>query len=148
MQERDYDPGFHEIQGHSPSMHPPNWSFCWNIWFYKVVGGFHAKSKDHLQGIVTLCFDCNYCLCSTRHSTITLHTLRTVQFGCALNVDYTMNILSKFNKMYKCLYKLCRFQRRYLPGHETVLCRMWTKEEKRSQFHIQFHLITETITDN
>ena len=38
-------------------------SFCWNIWFYKVWGGFHlksagfqVKSKDLLQGIVTLCF--------------------------------------------------------------------------------------------
>ena len=48
-------------------------SFCWNIWFYKVwggfhlksagfhadfmkSGGFHVKSKDLLQGIVTLCF--------------------------------------------------------------------------------------------
>ena len=59
-----YDPRFHEIQGHSPS---PAFiklnSFCWNIWIYKVLGGFHlksagfhVKSKDHLQGIVTLCF--------------------------------------------------------------------------------------------
>ena len=52
-----YDPGFHEIQGHSPS---PAFiklnSFGWNICFYKVLGGFHVKSKDHLQGIVTLCF--------------------------------------------------------------------------------------------
>ena len=60
-----YDPGFHEIRGHSPS---PAFiklnSFGWNICFYKVLGGFHAdfmksarfhvKSKDHLQGIVTL----------------------------------------------------------------------------------------------
>ena len=37
-------------------------SFCWNIWFYKVwggfhlkSGGFHVKSKDLLQGIATLC---------------------------------------------------------------------------------------------
>ena len=62
--EGGYDPRFHEIQGHSPS---PAFiklnSFCWNIWFYKVWGGFHlksagfhVKSKDHLQGIVTLCF--------------------------------------------------------------------------------------------
>ena len=55
--EGGYDPRFHEIQGHSPS---PAFiklnSFCWNIWFYKVLGGFHVKSKDHLQGIVTLCF--------------------------------------------------------------------------------------------
>ena len=54
--ERGYDPRFHEIQGYSPS---PAFiklnSFCWNIWFYKVLGGFHVKSKDHLQGIVTLC---------------------------------------------------------------------------------------------
>ena len=51
-----YDPRFHEIQGHSPS---PAFiklnTFCWNIWFYKVFGVFHVKSKDHLQGIVTLC---------------------------------------------------------------------------------------------
>ena len=51
-----YDPRFHEIQGHSPS---PAFiklnSFDWNICFYKVLGGFHVKSKDHLQGIVTLC---------------------------------------------------------------------------------------------
>ena len=26
----------------APSMHPPKLkSFCWNIWFYKVLGGFH-----------------------------------------------------------------------------------------------------------
>ena len=59
-----YDPGFHEILVHSPS---PAFiklnSFGWNICFYKVLGGFHMKStgfhvklKDHLQGIVTLCF--------------------------------------------------------------------------------------------
>ena len=59
-----YDPRFHEIKGHSPS---PAFiklnSFCWNIWIYKVLGGFHlksggfhVKSKDLLQGIVTLCF--------------------------------------------------------------------------------------------
>ena len=63
--EGGYDPRFHEIQGHSPS---PAFiklnSFCWNIWFYKVLGGFHlksagfhVKSKDHLQGIVILCFN-------------------------------------------------------------------------------------------
>ena len=65
----------------APSMHPPKLkSFCWNIWIYKVLGGFHlkptrfhlkstgfhadsmksggfhVKSKDLLQGIVTLCF--------------------------------------------------------------------------------------------
>ena len=62
-----YDPRFHEIQGHSPS---PAFiklnSFCWNIWIYKVLGGFHlksgrfhVKSRDHLQRIVTLCFDIN-----------------------------------------------------------------------------------------
>ena len=29
----------------APSMHPPKLkSFCWNIWFYKVLGGFHMKS--------------------------------------------------------------------------------------------------------
>ena len=56
-----YDPRFHEIRGHSPS---PAFiklnSFGWNICFYKVLGGFHmnhVKSKDHLQGIVTLCLD-------------------------------------------------------------------------------------------
>ena len=55
-----YDPGFHEIQGHSPS---PAFiklnSFGWNICFYKLLGGFHAdfmwNRKTHLQGIVTLC---------------------------------------------------------------------------------------------
>ena len=56
--------GFHEILGHSPSaaLIKLN-SFGWNICFYKVLdgfhmksGGFHVKSKDHLQGIVTLCF--------------------------------------------------------------------------------------------
>ena len=60
-----FHPRFHEIQGHSPS---PAFiklnSFCWNIWIYKVLGGFHlksagfhVKSKDLLQGIVTLCFN-------------------------------------------------------------------------------------------
>ena len=45
MQERGYDPGFHEIRGHSPLPAPPKLkSFCWNIWFYKVLGGFHLKS--------------------------------------------------------------------------------------------------------
>ena len=45
MQERGYDPGFHEIQGHSPLHAPPKLnSFCWNIWLYKVVGGFQVKS--------------------------------------------------------------------------------------------------------
>ena len=45
MQERGYDPGFHEIWGHSPLHAPPKLkSFCWNIWLYKVVGGFHVKS--------------------------------------------------------------------------------------------------------
>ena len=43
--EGGYDPRFHEIQGHSPS---PAFiklnSFCW-IWFYKVLGGFHLKSR-------------------------------------------------------------------------------------------------------
>ena len=44
MQERGYDPGFHEILGHSPLPAPPKLkSFCWNIWFYKVLGGFHMK---------------------------------------------------------------------------------------------------------
>ena len=51
-----YDPRFHEIWGHNPS---PAFiklnSFDWNICFYKVLGGFHVKLKDHLQGIVTLC---------------------------------------------------------------------------------------------
>ena len=29
----------------APSMHPPKLkSFCWNIWIYKVLGGFHLKS--------------------------------------------------------------------------------------------------------
>ena len=46
-----YDPRFHEIQGHSPS---PAFiklnSFCWNIWIYKVLGGFHLKSaRFHLR---------------------------------------------------------------------------------------------------
>ena len=57
VQGRGYDLGFHEILGHSP--HPAFIklrSFCWNTCFYKVLGGFHVKSKDHLQGIVTLCF--------------------------------------------------------------------------------------------
>ena len=42
IQERGYDPGFHEIWGHSPLHAPPHKlkSFCWNIWFYKVLGGF------------------------------------------------------------------------------------------------------------
>ena len=65
-------------------------SFCWNIWFYKVWGGFHlkstrfheicwispeirriscgfhVKSKDLLQGIVTLClFSCSTAFCNT-----------------------------------------------------------------------------------
>ena len=45
MQERGYDPRFHEIRGHSPLHAPPKLkSFCWNIWFYKVLGGFHLKS--------------------------------------------------------------------------------------------------------
>ena len=45
MQERGYEPGFHEILGHSPLPAPPKLkSFCWNIWFYKVLGGFHMKS--------------------------------------------------------------------------------------------------------
>ena len=76
MQERGYDPGFHEIRGHSPLHAPPKLkSFCWNIWFYKAVGGFHlksagfhvkstgfhVKSKDHLQGIVTLCLCVSVC---------------------------------------------------------------------------------------
>ena len=31
----------------APSMHPPKLkSFCWNIWFYKVLGGFHLKSAE------------------------------------------------------------------------------------------------------
>ena len=39
------NPGFHEILGHSPLPAPPKLkSFCWNIWFYKVLGGFHMKS--------------------------------------------------------------------------------------------------------
>ena len=37
--------GFHEIWGHSPLHAPPKLkSFCWNIWLYKVVGGFQVKS--------------------------------------------------------------------------------------------------------
>ena len=45
MQERGYDLGFHEIWGHSPLHAPPKLkSFCWNIWFYKVLGGFQVKS--------------------------------------------------------------------------------------------------------
>ena len=45
MQERGYDPGFHEIRGHSPLHAPPKLrSFCWNIWLYKVVDGFQVKS--------------------------------------------------------------------------------------------------------
>ena len=29
----------------APSMHPPKLkSFCWNIWIYKVLGGFYLKS--------------------------------------------------------------------------------------------------------
>ena len=45
MQEKGYDPRFHDIQGHSPLPAPPKLkSFCWNIWFYKVLGGFHMKS--------------------------------------------------------------------------------------------------------
>ena len=45
MQERGYEPGFHEILGHSPLPSLPKLkSFCWNIWFYKVLGGFHMKS--------------------------------------------------------------------------------------------------------
>ena len=47
MQERGYDPGFHEIWGHSPLHAPPKLkSFCWNIWFYKVLGRFHLKSAE------------------------------------------------------------------------------------------------------
>ena len=42
------DLGFHEIWGHSPLHAPPPSpelkSFCWNIWIYKVLGGFHLKS--------------------------------------------------------------------------------------------------------
>ena len=57
LQGGGYDTGFHEILCHSPS---PAFiklnSFGWNICFYKVLGGFHVKSKDHLQEIVTLCF--------------------------------------------------------------------------------------------
>ena len=45
VQAGGYDPGFHEIMGHSPS---PAFiklnSFGWNICFYKVLGGFHMKS--------------------------------------------------------------------------------------------------------
>ena len=45
MQERGYDTGFHEILGHSSLPAPPKLkSFCWNIWFYKVLGRFHMKS--------------------------------------------------------------------------------------------------------
>ena len=44
-----YDPRFHEIQGHSPSPACIKLnSFCWNIWFYKVLGGFQVKSKRPL----------------------------------------------------------------------------------------------------
>ena len=45
MQERGYDLGFHEIWGHSPLHAPPPKlkSFCWNIWFYKVLGGFSPE---------------------------------------------------------------------------------------------------------
>ena len=50
MQERGYDLGFHEIWGHSPLHAPPQTEE-----FLKSAG-FHVKSKDHLQGIVTLCF--------------------------------------------------------------------------------------------
>ena len=47
MQERGYDPGFHEILGHSPLPAPPKLeSFCWNIWFYKVLGGFQVKFTE------------------------------------------------------------------------------------------------------
>ena len=36
---------FHEILGHSPLPAPPKLkSFCWNIWFYKVLGGFQNMS--------------------------------------------------------------------------------------------------------
>ena len=45
-------PGFHEIQGHSPS---PAFiklnSFGSNICFYKVLGGFHMKSTRFLREI-------------------------------------------------------------------------------------------------
>ena len=96
MQGGGYDQGFHEICWISHEIHMKfHWisklwafawwssigllffqktnqkSFCWNIWFYKVWGGFHlkstrfhadfmksgrfhVKSKDLLQGIVTL----------------------------------------------------------------------------------------------
>ena len=45
-----YDPRFHEIQGHSPS---PAFiklnSFCWNIWIYKVLGGFHLSQISEIH---------------------------------------------------------------------------------------------------
>ena len=81
MQGGGYDQGFHKIHWISCEIHMKSTrfqnyellrddqvyrsfvfrktnqkSFCWNIWFYKVWGGFHVKSKDLLQGIVTLCF--------------------------------------------------------------------------------------------
>ena len=56
-----YDPRFHEIQGHSPS---PAFiklnSFCWNIWIYKVLGGFHLKSAGfHVKSKDLLARNCN-----------------------------------------------------------------------------------------
>ena len=48
-----YDPGFHEIWGHSPS---PAFiklnSFGWIICFYKVLGGFHV---DFMSNRKTTC---------------------------------------------------------------------------------------------
>ena len=42
----DYDQGFHEIRMKSAGFHAD----------FMKSGGFHVKSKDLLQGIVTLCF--------------------------------------------------------------------------------------------
>ena len=55
-----YDPGFHEILVHSPS---PTFiklnSFGWNIWFYKVLGGFHEIRRISCEIERPLARNCN-----------------------------------------------------------------------------------------
>ena len=53
MQGGGYDQGFHEICMKSAGFH----EICWiSPEIQRISCGFHVKSKDLLQGIVTLCF--------------------------------------------------------------------------------------------
>ena len=93
--EGDMTPDFMKSKVTAPLLHSSNWIvFVWNIWFYKVLGGFHlksagfhlksggfhVKSKDHLQGIVTLCL-CSFCTWTSIRATLWWEQLHLAGVG-------------------------------------------------------------------